>query len=296
MRRRPLMRRFLLALLALATLLALDQAALRLATGLILADLEASSRAAAGLRAALLRAEMEKQRSLPVILAQDAGLLAAIASAEPARLAELNARLEALASGTSTAVLYVLDRTGMARAASNWNQPDSFVGSDYAFRPYFRDALAQGTAEHFALGTVSRRPGLYLSRRLDGPEGPLGVVVVKAEFEAVETAWARAPEPVLATDARGIVTVTSVADWHFRMTRPLPPDEQEAIRDSLQFGDAPLAPLLLDPAPLPGGPQLVRPRAAPAALPPGSFLPVAEPVPGTPWTLTLLAPARPALE
>ena len=74
-------------------------------------------------------------------------------------------------------------RGGQAISASNWNRPDSFVGSNYAFREYFTGALAQGTAEHYALGNVSRRPGLYLSRRIEDETGlALGVVVVKVEF------------------------------------------------------------------------------------------------------------------
>ncbi|MDQ1077744.1 ATP-binding protein [Pseudoroseomonas cervicalis] len=291
-------RRAGLLLAALLLLLALDRLAVTLAGRVALADLEGASRAAAGLRAAVLRAEIDKQRSLPVILAQDPDLRLALESRDPERLATLNAKLEALSAGTRSAVLYALDAGGLTLAASNWRLPDSFVGSDYAFRPYFHDALAEGAAEHFALGTVSHRPGLYLSRRVEGAAGPLGVIVVKAEFDAVEEAWSRAPEPVLATDPRGIVTVTSVADWHFRMTQPLEEAEQRAIRDSLQFGEAPLLPLGLRPAALPGLPALVRPSPVPADshVPPGPFLAVREAVPGTGWMLTLLAPVQPALE
>ncbi|EFH12535.1 C4-dicarboxylate transport sensor protein DctB, partial [Pseudoroseomonas cervicalis ATCC 49957] len=288
------LRRAALLLGGLALLLALDRLAVTLAGRVALADLETTSRAAAGLRAAVLRAEIDKQRSLPLILAQDPDLRRALDSRDPARLAALSAKLEALGQGTGSAVLYALDARGLTLAASNWRQPDSFVGSDYAFRPYFRDALATGAAEHFALGTVSHRPGLYLSRRVEGERGPLGVIVVKAEFGAVEAAWSLSPEPVLATDPRGIVTVTSVADWHFRMTAPLDAAAQRAIRDSLQFGEAELLPLGLRPAALPGLPALLRPDPVPSGshVPPGPFLAVREAVPGTEWALTLLAPVR----
>jgi two-component system C4-dicarboxylate transport sensor histidine kinase DctB len=71
-------------------------------------------------------------------------------------------------------VIYVLNAKGMTIAASNWREPTSFVGSDYSFRPYFKEAAARGVAELFALGTVSRRPGLFMSRRVDGPRGHAG--------------------------------------------------------------------------------------------------------------------------
>lgn len=286
-------RSLLQAAAALAVLLALDRGADHLARRWVLADLAASAGAAAELRGAVLQAEIEKQRSLPLILAQDPDLREALTAPSPARLEALNAKLEALAQGTRTAVIYALDRNGLTLAASNWRTGTSFVGSDYAFRPYFQDALREGAAEHFALGTVSNRPGLYLARRLEGRDGPAGVIVVKAEFEAVEEAWRRLPGPVLATDPRGIVTVTSVPAWHFLATRPLAAPEREAIRESLQFGATPLGDLRF--APLAGDATLRR-------LPPGArpedspALPVTRPVPGTSWTLTLLAPVRPVLE
>ncbi|KAA2212485.1 sensor histidine kinase [Teichococcus oryzae] len=282
-------------LLAVLALVLLDRVTDRVVVRVVLADLDATSRSAAMLRVAVLRAEVEKQRSLPVILAQDPDLQRALETLEDGRLRALDRKLERLATGTRTAVIYALDLSGMAVAASNWREPTSFVGIDYAFRPYFRDALAAGMAEHFALGTVSNRPGLYLSRRLDGPAGPVGVIVIKAEFAEVEEAWARLPEPVLTTDAQGIVTVTSVPDWHFRVTRPLPPESRRSIRESLQFGDTPLAELSLEQASSVGGRTVTRIGGVPAALA-GPFLAVTEKVPDMAWHLTLLAPLRPALE
>lgn len=286
-------RRAALALAALTLMVAADRLAGRLATRFVLAEMEAGARAAAELRATVLRAEIEKQRSLPVILAQDPDLIRALDRPEPGRLAALNVKLERLAEGTRTAVIYALDREGRTVAASNWRSDTSFVGQDYAFRPYFQEALGSGAAEHFALGTVSQRPGLYLTRRLEDAGGPLGVIVVKAEFAEVEEAWRRLREPVLTTDDRGIVTVTSVPEWHFLATRPLEPAAREAIRGSLQFGETPLRDLAFTPHQASDGHGLLR-LDEPAAR--GLFLPVSTPVPGTGWSLTLLAPTAPTLE
>ncbi|MDV2687602.1 hypothetical protein RYX56_24960, partial [Alkalihalophilus lindianensis] len=74
--------------------------------------------------------------------------------------------------------------------SSNWRAPTSFVGVRYDFRPYFINAMRDGLGEFYALGTRSGRPGLYLSRRLDAADGrPLGVVVLKVEFDALEAQW-----------------------------------------------------------------------------------------------------------
>ena len=106
-------------------------------------------------------------------------------------------KLEQIVQGASASVIYVTDASGLAIASSNWQQPDSFVGSNYAFRPYFTRGIADGKAEHFALGSVSKRPGLYISHRVGDASHPQGVVVVKMEFDGLERDWAAAGRPVM---------------------------------------------------------------------------------------------------
>lgn len=275
--------RWLLAGLAgAALLLALDAAARLSAARWALGEVRSGAEAAAAFRAAMLRSEIEKQRTLPVILAQDPDVRTALAGPDPARIAALNAKLEALAAATRAGVIYVIDTQGLAIAASNYRLPISFVGSDYAFRPYFARSMAEGGFEHFALGTVSHKPGLYIASRIDGPGGALGVVVAKAEFDDVEADWRRAADPTFVTDPRDIVLVTSVADWRFRATTPIPAEQREAIRASLQFGDAPL-----DLLPLRAEAGLVTWPQAPGDR---SFVEASAPVPTTSWTLHVLEP------
>jgi len=255
------------------------------------ADLVRQARASADLHAAVLRSELEKHRSLPLVLSQDLSVAAMLSSGTPASGNRVSERLEGLAEQTRAAAIYVLDNRGVARAASNWRQPTSFVGSDYSFRPYFTQAIRDGGAEFFALGTVSGRPGLYLSQRI-GPAGrPLGVVVVKVEFDALEADWRSTAEPAFVTDDRGVVLVTSVPDWRFRRSRPL----TEAERRSIQL-DQTLSRQALEPLPveifgdaLPGTVRAVVDGVetdwALARIPTET--------PG--WTLTLLSPVGPAI-
>ena len=149
-------------------------------------DLARQAQSSAMLHAAVLRSELDKHRSLPFVLAQDPDVAATLRNGGPARINALNRKLETLSQGTGAAVIYVLDAKGRTIAASNWRMPTSFVGSHYGFRPYYQDALAKGVAELFALGTVSRRPGLFMARRVSDATGVAGVVVIKVEFVALE--------------------------------------------------------------------------------------------------------------
>jgi two-component system C4-dicarboxylate transport sensor histidine kinase DctB len=256
--------------------------------------LEEQVRGTASLHAALLRSELEKQRSLPFVLAADPDLRDALQQRAPALLQATSQKLERLRDGTGADVIYLIDAAGMTVAASNWRDETSFVGNDYRFRQYFSDGLAEGSGEHYALGNVSRRPGLYISRRLGPAEAPLGVVVVKVEFGAVEEAWQDPQRPIYVTDPQGILLVTNRPAWRFRTLAPLPEQNLATIRDSLQYGDAPLTPLplRLNPAvPAPGAVLLDAEGGGRAV----AMLRVEVPVPGAPWRLHMLAPAEATL-
>jgi two-component system, NtrC family, C4-dicarboxylate transport sensor histidine kinase DctB len=95
--------------------------------------------------AAGLRSELDKVSLLPITLAGDLQVGETLArDAGQTRL--LDIRLANLAKRSGAAAIYVMDRDGLTLAASNWNQSDSFVGSNYAFRSYFREALNGGSA------------------------------------------------------------------------------------------------------------------------------------------------------
>ncbi|MQT12942.1 sensor histidine kinase [Segnochrobactrum spirostomi] len=247
-----------------------------------LADVRSRSENAATLALAVLRGELEKQRAVPLILARDPDVRRALVGSDRRALDE---KFDAIAAETRSSVIYLLDRDGVAIAASNWDEPQSFVGSDYAFRDYYRQAMVHGTAEQFALGTVSRRPGLYISRRIDGADGPLGVIVVKVEFNRVEADWTALGGQAYVTDARGVVLLSTVESWRFDVERPLAPEAAADIRRSLQFGAAPLEPLRISHD---GG--LVS-----AAGLRGRFVEATEVVPTTDWTLDVLLPADRAI-
>ena len=241
----PRMLRIALAALAAALVIALSWlAADRWASGEAGDVTRGVAVQAARDHAGLLSSELQKFRLLPLVLVEYPDVAAAVAPGGLAASKRLDRTLELLARRTDAAAIYVIDAHGRTVASSNAALPTSFVGQNYGFRPYFRDAMHSGASELFALGTVSGRPGLYLARRLsDGS----GVVVVKVEFDRVEQSWARSGGTSFVTDGHGVILITSKAEWRFHTTHTLDPAMIARARETLQFGAAPLqpAPLVL---------------------------------------------------
>ncbi|WP_083637739.1 sensor histidine kinase [Pararhizobium arenae] len=255
-----------------------------------LSTLETQGRTDANLKVALLRAVLERPRALPFLLSRDRDVEDALIGADAGKRNLLDRKLEELVAGTSAAVIYVVDRKGLAIAASNWREPTSFVGNDYSFRAYFSRAMKEGTAEHFALGSVSNRPGLYISHRIGPADAPLGVVVVKMEFDRLEQDWRETQRPSYVVDPNHVVLITSIPSWRFMTTQPLPTESLAAIRESLQFGEAPLAPLPFT--------QTEESNIIRAVQPGGgaqSYLRITTSVATTPWRFEYLVPVSDAV-
>lgn len=232
----------------------------------------------------LLAAEVERLRHLPVMLGEDARLRLALETRSPAQIAAANAYLRRTREVTGADEAYLIAPDGVTLAASNWDEPGSYVGANYGFRPYFRDALRDGIAYYYAIGVTTGRPGAFLSARIGPDNAPLGVAVVKMELDDLELAWTRAGELTAVADADGVIFLASPPGWRFRPLRALDADSLARITAEQRYGELSLAEAL--PLPIHGG------RLAVAG---GSDLMLrSDPVAGTDWQLLVALPVTEA--
>ncbi|WP_313587339.1 ATP-binding protein [Aquidulcibacter sp.] len=194
----------------------------------------------AELLASALEREHERFRLATLVLAQDADARAVLEGDDGERLGAFNKKLEALSRDMGAAAIYLLDLEGLTLASSNYIKPETFVGQNYGFRSYFREAIRNGHHEQFALGTVSRRPGLYISRQLQAGGKPIGVIVSKVEFDNLEAEWRKAGVTVFATNANGVILITSNRDWRFKTVQPVNKATQNKMLRDLDYGPNPL--------------------------------------------------------
>jgi PAS domain S-box-containing protein len=139
-------------------------------------------------------------------------------------------------------VCYLMDAGGDTIASSNRMAPDSFVGQNFDFRPYFQQAIQGKPATYLALGTTSGRRGAYYSHPIFVKErsAPIGVVVIKASIELIERELVTGnDEIVLVNDPQGIIFISNRKNWLYHSFRKLSDDQRNQIARSLQFGEGP---------------------------------------------------------
>lgn len=140
-----------------------------------------------------------------------------------------NEKLRQVALSIDASEVYVLDPTGLTVAASNYRDPDSFVGRNFSYRPYFVQSLGGKSSMFHALGTTSGERGFFFAAPiLDGIE-VIGVLTVKITADAIERDWRASEQEILIADGNGIVFMTSRPDYRYRALAPL----SEAIRNRI---------------------------------------------------------------
>jgi len=141
-------------------------------------------------------------------------------------------------------VSYLMDKNGVTICSSNRNANDSFVGNDFSFRPYYQKAIAGMPSTYLALGTTSRKRGVYYAHPVydETHRHILGVAVIKASVEFVETKlFPESDDTLLFVDPDGVIFISNKDNLKFNFLWE--PDEKkiQTIENSRQFGNGPWA-------------------------------------------------------
>ncbi|MHC9140104.1 two-component system sensor histidine kinase DctB [Pseudomonas aeruginosa] len=180
-----------------------------------------------------------------------------------------NEALADICRRTGADVIYLLQPDGTTQVASNWAQADSFVHRNFAFRPYYREAMQGRLARFFGLGTTSIKRGYYFASAVKEGSRIIGVLVVKVDLEHIERLWGNSPEQLLVIDNYGVVILSSREDWRFHASRPLSAAERDEIHANIPYP-------VQDPKPL--------------RLQQSAWLSQSRTLPETGWTVSIYAP------
>jgi C4-dicarboxylate-specific signal transduction histidine kinase len=121
------------------------------------------------------------------VMAKSTDLRSALTSDNETFIDQANVILDTYRYTFEVSVCYLMNGTGITIASSNRNDPSSFVGKDYSFRPYFTEAIRGIRERYYALGVTSGVRGYYSSYPVRAENGTIiGVAVIKQELDFLE--------------------------------------------------------------------------------------------------------------
>jgi PAS domain S-box-containing protein len=166
----------------------------------------------------------------------------ALTQPDAQNLAAANATLDHFKKTLAIDVCYLMDPSGKTIASSNRYAPDSFVGQNFAFRPYFKDAIAGKPSAYLALGTTSGKRGAYYSHPVfaENASTPVGIAVIKASIELIESQLGtELDEIVMVNDPHGVIFISNRKEWLYHLLWKYNEDDIPLIKKSRQFGTGP---------------------------------------------------------
>jgi two-component system, NtrC family, C4-dicarboxylate transport sensor histidine kinase DctB len=174
-----------------------------------LRSLQAISTQRVQLVTSAVRAEVNRQDHLPLLLSLDANVQAALTSpADRGNIDRVNRKLQRVGLEADARAIYVVGLDGTVLASDDWDREGTRVGRNVSELAYFRQAVANGRSAILQLDADTGRMRYFLAEAVRERE-VLGVVVVRIEFDSLEGAWRRGGERVVVVDRSGIAFLDS---------------------------------------------------------------------------------------
>jgi signal transduction histidine kinase len=147
-------------------------------------------------------------------------------------LADLNAYLKIIQGEFRIDQIYVVNAAGDAIASSNWDEPVSSIGTNYADRIWFKEGLAGKKFVQYAIGKTTHIPGLFFSTPIIRDGRFMGAVVAKVNMSYLS--YLTKQLDIYVADKNGIIILAHDNEMLMKATpnsiiSRLSPAEQDAL-------------------------------------------------------------------
>jgi two-component system C4-dicarboxylate transport sensor histidine kinase DctB len=189
---------------------------------------------------------VKRYQHVPTLIADDPILLELLEASDNQGLVPFineKLRLQAVTIGASD--IYIMDTSGTTVATSNYRMERSFLGQNFAYRPYFQEAMAGEITQFHALGTTSGSRGFFFAAPVLNGIQVVGVMAVKVTVDDIENAWLQSSRRTIVADANGIAFLASQPEYRLRALAPLSVDTLTRIEQTQQFPIGGVTPLPL---------------------------------------------------
>ncbi|NVJ93447.1 MAG: PAS-domain containing protein [Methylocystaceae bacterium] len=157
------------------------------------------------------------------------------ANPNPAAIQKLNDLLVSSNKRLKTSDIFVMDKSGLTLAASNYGQAKTFIGKNYAFRPYFIQAIQKGAGEFLAVGITSKKIGYYISRSISVENKIVGVIVAKVNMDLLYHYAHDFKGDFALIDTKNIIFFSSHKSFVFKSLKPITVKDRLIISQTKQY-------------------------------------------------------------
>ena len=166
-------------------------------------------------------------KKLTVLLATDSRIIAALKG--QGDFAECTRYLQSVGDTLRLHRAFLLDKNGVCVASNDAGMPKNLLGVNLADRDYFIRAMAGESTVQFVVGRVSTISGFHFAAPVSGPDGYLGVVVLKIDTDTL--AQQLYLPTGFVTDKAGVVVLSDSPQNMLRVV----PDGAAASFDAAQY-------------------------------------------------------------
>ncbi|TCQ28714.1 sensor histidine kinase [Rhizobium sp. PP-CC-3G-465] len=204
---------------------------------------EASLQAGTALRLAVaaLSGHLRRYEALPALIADHDDIRRLISSPGDQTLRDsANHYLKEINGLLRSSDIYVMTRDGETIAASNYDRATSFVGENFSYRPYFRQAAEGKRSRFYARGTTSFKRGYFFAAPIDIDGRVAGVIVFKVDIDMIEASWRGGEYEIFVSDPEGVIFMTSNPEWLYASILALTPERLRRTEASRRYAEADL--------------------------------------------------------
>ena len=200
-----------------------------------------------------MNGSIEQLKGVALVVSRDKGTLAALRhfgpNAAPSTrtyeqrkqrwtqdklLVELNHSAGITAMHLKVDVIWIVNAAGDCIAASNANQAVSFIGANFADRAYFQQVRAGKPGHQYALGRISKIPGLYYGTSVFDKGRFIGAVIVKRDIEKLTSLTN--PANTWISDANGVIVQAPEKHLEFKALPEAAISQLSPQQRLLQYG------------------------------------------------------------
>lgn len=160
---------------------------------------------------------------------------------------QVNILLKATKKILNANAVYVMDQEGVVVASTNYETTkQTFLGENYSFRPYFKNALAGSATVYGAVGTTSGVRGIYFSTPIRVEGSIKGVLVVKIGLRIIDSILEKYDNQIMMLSPKKVVFSSNQKKYLYRVFSQK--SEVLISEEDLnqQFGDKAVAPLQVE--------------------------------------------------